>query len=234
MSSEQMASAGPGSFFRIWMQALTKPNEATYATLAASPGARATTAYLWIFLCSFAPALVSVLVSGGELTRRLAEAGVDAEQYGGGLGAAAFNFLCITPFAAVVGVLGFLIGTAVMQWVAKMFGGQGSFDQLAYTLGAIAAPGLLVSALLTLPTAVPFVGLCFAGLSAVFSIYIIVLEVMAIKGAQHFGWGAAIGTFIIPGLAIAVVCCCAVAILASVAGLALGDVWNTINQSLLQ
>ncbi|MFH1185253.1 MAG: Yip1 family protein [Chloroflexota bacterium] len=234
MSSDQAVNVRSESFFQTWIQALTKPRETTYAALAASPKAKATTAYWWVFLCSFAPAVVSMVVSGSQLTRQLAEAGVDTGQLGGGLGAALINFLCIAPFAAVAGVAGFLISVALMQWIAKMFGGQGSFDQLAYGLGAITAPALLVSALLTLPTAIPFAGLCFAGLSAVFSIYVIVLEVMAIKGVHRFGWGPAIGTLIIPGLAIALVLCCAVAVMLSVTGLALGDVWNTINQSLMQ
>jgi len=234
MSSEQAASVQTGSFFRTWLQALTKPHESTYAAIAGSPKAKATTACLWVFLCSFAPALVSVLVRGSQLTTQLAQAGVDTEQFGGGLGAALFNFLCFTPFAAVVGVAGFLISTALMQWIARMFGGQGSFDQLAYALGAITAPGLLVSALLTLPSAIPSVGLCFGGLGALFSIFVLVLEVMAIKGVHRFGWGPAIGSLIIPGLAIAILCCCAVAILVSLTGLAVGDVWSTINQSLMQ
>ena len=234
MSSDPPINVQTGSFFQTWIQALTKPRETTYAALAASPKAKATTAYLWVFLCSFAPAAVSMVVSGSQLTRQLAEAGVDTEQLGGGLGGALVNFLCITPFAAVVGVVGFLISVALMQWIAKMFGGQGSFDQLAYVLGAITAPALLVSALLTLPTAIPLVGLCFAGLGAVFSIYVLVLEVMAIKGVHRFGWGPAIGTFIVPGLAIALVCCCAVVLLLSVTGIAMGDVWSTINQSLMQ
>ena len=234
MPSDQPANIQNGSFFQTWIQALTKPRITTYAAMAASPKAKATTAYLWVFLCSFAPAVVSMVVSGGELTRRLVEVGVDTEQLGGGIGSALVNFLCIAPFAAVAGVVGFLISAALMQWIGKMFGGLGSFDQLAYALGAITAPALLVSALLTLPAAIPFAGLCFAGLSAVFSIYVLALQVMAIKGVHQFGWVPAIGTFIIPGLAIALLVCCAVVVLLSVTGLAMGDVWNTINQSLMQ
>ena len=231
MSNDQMMKVQTESFFQIWVRALTRPREATFAELATSPKARGATAYLWVFLCSFAPALVSVIVSGGELTRRLAEAGVDAEQIGGGLGGALINLVCITPFAAVIGAAGFLISVAITQWIARMFGGRGSHDQLAYALGAVAAPALLVTALLTLPTAIPFVGLCFAGLSALFSIYVIVLEVIAIKGVHGFGWGAAIGSLLIPGLAIGLVCCCAVAILLAITGAAIGDVWSTINLS---
>lgn len=234
MTGAPMVKAESGSFFSTWIRAITKPNESTYAGIAESPKARAGTAALWVFICSFAPALVSVLVSGGQLSQALAQAGVDVEQFGGGLGAALINFLCITPVAAVVGVAGFLISTALMQWIARMFGGKGSFDQMAYTLGAITAPAMLVSALLALPSAIPFLGLLVVGVSGLFSLYVLVLQVMAIKGVHRFGWGAAIGSFFIPGLAILLVCCCILVIVVSITGLALGDVWSTINQSLVQ
>lgn len=233
MSNDLPLDPAPGSFVQTWVRALTRPREATYAVIASSPRAKAGTAFLWVFLCSLAPALASVLVRGGQLTQQLAQAGVDTEQLGGGFGAALVNLLCITPFVALAGVLGFIIGTALVNWVAKMFGGSGSYGQLAYTLGAITAPGLLVSAILTLPAAVPFLGLCVAGLSALFSLYLVVLQVIAIKGVHRFGWGAAIGAYVIPGLALALICFCAAAILISITGLALGDVFSTINQSLV-
>lgn len=227
-------TTGTESFFQVWLRALTKPKESTYADLAASPRAKASTAFLWIFLCTFAPALVSVLVSGSQISQRLQEAGVDTGAVGGGLGTALINLLCVTPFAAVVGVVGFIISVGLMQWIARLFKGQGTFDQLAYTLGAITAPGLLVSALLGLPSLVPFLGICSGLLSLLFSIYLLVLEVRAIKAVHRFGVGSAIGTLVIPGLAIGIVVCCVVAVIVSITGLALGDVFSTINQSLMQ
>jgi hypothetical protein len=227
-------TTGTESFFQVWLRALTKPRESTYADLAASPRAKASTAFLWIFLCTFAPALVSVLVSGGQISQRLQEAGVDTGAAGGGIGAALINFLCVTPFAAVVGVVGFIISVGLMQWIARLFKGQGTFDQLAYALGAITAPGLLVSAVLTLPSLIPVLGICSGLLSLLFSVYVLVLEATAIKGVHKFGWGAAVGTLLIPGLVIGLVVCCFVAVIVSLTGLALGDVFSTINQSLMQ
>ncbi|HET6845764.1 MAG TPA: YIP1 family protein, partial [Anaerolineales bacterium] len=191
------ASTGTDSFIQVWIRALTKPSESTYAGIAASPKAKASTAFLWIFLCTFAPALVGVLVSGTQISQRLRDAGVDTGALGGGLGSALVNFLCFTPFAAVLGVLGFIISVGVMQWIAKLFKGQGTFDQMAYTLGAITAPGLLLSAVLTLPSLVPVLGICSGLFSLLLSLYLLVLEVTAIKGVHKFGWGAAIGTFVI-------------------------------------
>ncbi len=234
MTDASTPSSSRESFFQIWVRALTRPNELTYAAFAASPRAKASTAFLWVFLCAFAPAFVSVLVSGSQLSQRLEQAGVDVGSSGSGIGASLINFLCVTPFAAVVAVVGFIISVAVMQWIARMFKGQGTFDQLAYSLGAISAPGLLVSAVLTLPSLIPVVGICSGIFAGLFSLYLIVLEVMAIKGVHKFGWGSAIATMVIPGLVIGLIACCIVAAIASVMGLAMGDVFSTINQSLAQ
>ncbi len=55
----------------------------------------------------------------------------------------------------------FAIGVAIIQWIAKMFGGKGTFDQLAYTFAAISVPYSLISAVFILLSAIPFVGFCF-------------------------------------------------------------------------
>jgi len=51
----------------------------------------------------------------------------------------------------------FAIGVALIQWIAKMFGGRGTFEQLAYTFGAIQAPFYLISAVFALLGAIIFV-----------------------------------------------------------------------------
>jgi hypothetical protein len=240
MTNAPTSSPSTESFFQVWVKALTKPSETTFAEIAASPRAKASTAYLWIFLCTFAPAIVSVLVNAGPFSRQLGEAlqqaGVNAGGFGSGVGASLIGLLCVTPFVAVFAVIGFIISVALMQWIARMFKGQGTFDQLAYSLGAITAPGALVSALITLPSAIPFVGLCMLPLSVLFSIYLVVLQAMSIKGVHRFGWGATIGTMLIPGLAITLLLCCAIVPIFGLMGLGptIGNVFSTINQSLGQ
>ena len=44
------SSGGSKSFFQVWIDALTKPNENTFAEIASSPNAKATTAYIWVFV----------------------------------------------------------------------------------------------------------------------------------------------------------------------------------------
>jgi hypothetical protein len=228
-----MMQASSPSFFQTWIDALTKPNEQTYAGMAASPKAKAMTAYLWVFASSLVASLVSLLVEGATLRNRLAQAGVGAEQFRGGAGSVAITLLCGAPIAAFLGTIVFAVVVALVQWIAKMFGGKGTNDQLAYTFAAIGAPYSLVSSLFIALSAIPFVGLCFRIILAVAGIYIIVLQVMAVKGVNGFGWGPAVGSVFIPALAVLLVCCCAAAIVGALTGAALGNIFSSINSSLV-
>jgi hypothetical protein len=157
---------------------------------------------------------------------------VGAEQFRGGAGSVALTLLCGTPIAAVLGTIVFAIVVALAQWIAKMFGGKGNNDQLAYAFAAIGAPYSLVSSLFIALSAIPFVGICFRIILGLAGIYIIVLQVMAVKGVNGFGWGPAIGSVFIPGLAVFLICCCAVAIIGALTGAALGNIFSSINSSL--
>ena len=220
------------SIFQIWINALTKPSEKTYAEIAASPKAKAMTAYLWVFAASIVTSLVTLLVQGETLRTQLARSGLGTERLGTGLGAVAVSLLCATPIVAIVGTVVFAVIVALVQWIAKMFGGKGTNDQLAYAYAAISVPYSLVSAVFILLSAIPYVGFCFRILLALAGIYIFVLQVMAVKGVNQFGWGPAFGSVLIPVFAVVLICCCVVFIATSVMGLAIGNVFSSINQSL--
>lgn len=232
-SNVPMMAGAPDPFYQVWMKALTRPNEQTFAELAASPSARAGTAYLWYFLGLLVLSLLSALVQGAMMNQMMQqfapEAGeFDPTVFGSGLVGA----ICAAPIGAAIGTLFFAVGVMIVQWIAKMFGGRGTTDQLAYALSAIVTPYLILSGLLTLLGAVPYVGFCFGILSLLGGFYVVVLEVMAVKGVNQFGWGPAIGSLFIPGLAIAFLCACLIVLLAAVLGPVIGDVFSGINQSL--
>jgi hypothetical protein len=58
--------------------------------------------------------------------------------------------VCWAPCAVrqlqVSSVIAFAIGVAIVHATARFFGGQGSFDKLAYAFGAVAAPMSLITA----------------------------------------------------------------------------------------
>jgi len=57
------------------------------------------------------------------------------------------------------------------------------------------------------------------------------LQLMAVKGVNKFGWGQALGSVLLPGFVLA---CCAVVVITVMAslGAAVGETFNSINQNL--
>jgi hypothetical protein len=200
------------SVMQIWMNALTKPNEQTFVDIASSPNAKASTAYLWFFVASLVEIFFSILVRLGSIRTMLEQQGAGNNFPGGGIAVLAVSLLCGAPLFAAIATLFFALGTAIIQWIAKMFKGQGTYDQLAYTFGAIAAPYTLISTIFILLGAIPFVGFCFRIILGLAGLYVLVLEIMAVKAVNRFGWGEAVGSVLIPGLVIGLICGCLVAL----------------------
>lgn len=225
--------AGVAGWFSTWMKVVTQPNEQTFVNLANSSNAKATTAYLWVFIGSLVTFFFASLVQGAMMANILQSAGVEGDAISTGLGSGFLTALCGAPVAAVISVVMFAVVTAIVQWIAKMFGGRGTFDQLAYTLAAIYAPFSLVSGLLTLLAAIPFVGLCFSVLGILLSLYMLVLQVMAVKGVNQFGWGQAAGSLLLP---VFTIFCCLVAVVAGTMSLlapAIAETFNEINNQMV-
>lgn len=209
LPSEPAPEVAPDSVFQIWTRALTKPSEHTYAALASSPRARATTAYLWMFVASLIQLLLSSLVQR-QMINNLRLFGFDVSGLAprGGVGMMLVSLICVAPILAALSTLVFAVMVAIMQWLARMFGGTGTNDQLAYAMAAIAAPLTILSGVLSLFGAIPYAGLCFGLLGFLVGIYILVLQLLAIKGVNHIGWGGALGAYFIPVLVLGFICAC--------------------------
>lgn len=225
---------GSTPVYQVWMDALTKPNEQTYAMMAASPNAKSTTAFLWVFIGSLVSFFFASLVQGAMMRQLIQQyGGSDQFQFGaGGIGNRLITIVCGAPIAAVISVIFFAALVGIVQFLARMFGGKGTFDQLAYTFAAITTPFAFVSGVLTLLSAIPYVGLCFGIVSLIAGLYVIVLQVMAVKGVNQFGWGEAAGSLLLPFI---VLCCClSVGVIGIMRALgpAINDTFNSINQSL--
>ena len=220
--------AGVAGWFAVWMKAVTKPNEQTFVDLASSAAGKTSTALLWIFIGFLVNFFFASLVQGAVMKQTFQQLGVDVGS-GGGFGTSLISAICGAPIGAVIGVIFFAAFTGVVQWIAKMFGGKGTFEQLLYVFAAITVPFSLVSSVLTLLGAIPFVGACFGILSLALSIYILVLEVMAVKGVNDFGWGQAAGSLLLPGFVI--FCCVAVVVGGAIAALGptIRDTFNQVN-----
>lgn len=198
---------------QTWTKALTKPNEQTFIDIASSPNAKATTAYIWMFVASLIQFFLASLVQSRMMSTYMEQLGVSTGDLGNqGFMSVVITAICGAPIAAAVSTLFFAIGVFIVQWLAKMFGGRGTADQLAYAMASISAPYAIIAGLLSLLAAIPYVGLCFSAILTIAGLYVLVLNVMAVKGVNQIGWGAAIGALLIPGLVIGLLCACLVGV----------------------
>jgi hypothetical protein len=230
---------GPAGWFQVWIKAVTKPSENTFYELTEDPAATAKTAYLWAFIAgTFAMIMQSILQAIYTATGSMPVIPGLEEYMPSATGDAGSAFmalaisLCLSPVVGGVSVLFFALSTAIIQWIAKLFGGLGTYDKMLYAMAAITVPFTLVSSVLSLFSAIPFIGACFGFVSLGLSLYVLVLQVMAVKGVNRFGWGQAIGSVFIPGLVIFIFCCCVVFGLSMMLGPVIGDVFNQVNQNL--
>ncbi|MGE5073934.1 MAG: YIP1 family protein [Anaerolineae bacterium] len=224
--------AGPMSFVQTWRDALTKPSEQTFARIASSPNATATTAFIWIFIATLVQFFVSFLVGNAGQAQLLRQLGAGQNLPNPGLGSRLGTVICGAPIAAIIAVVFFAVFLGIMQLIARAFGGHGTFDQLAYAIASIVVPMNLIGVVFTLLAAIPFVGLCFAALSLILGIYALVLEIMAVKGVHQISWlGAAVSALALPLVLFACLACAAIFGLAAL-GPIIGNVFSSINNSL--
>jgi hypothetical protein len=99
--------------------------------------------------------------------------------------------------------LGFLIGSAIYFLIAKVLGGEGSFERHTFALSTFTAPLLIVNGALGI---IPVLGAC---LSFVVYIYQIVLTYFAMKVAHNLTSGKALLVALVP-LIIGLICAAAV------------------------
>lgn len=241
-SNEPVMDSKPGiaGWFQVWKKAVTKPNELTFIEITDGPEATSKTAFIWVFIAGTVSGILQAILQAiyaatGGMPQIPVIPGL--EQYmqnlpSGGTGSvgSALLAICCSPIAGLLSVLFFALFTAIVQWIAKMFGGTGTFDKLAYAFASISVPFSLVFGVLALFTAIPYVGACFGIISFGLSIYSIVLQVMAVKGVNRFGYGPAIGSLFIPGLVLFIFCCCLAAGAAMLLGPAISQSFNNLQQ----
>lgn len=217
---------GPAGWVQTWIMAVTKPNEQTFIDISESTNAKTQTALIWAVIAGFVSGIAIGITSALQLLIQSGDAGsMDA----GTIAA----LVCGLPIAmAIFNPIGLAISTALIQWVAKLFGGTGSFEKLIYPISAIALPMTIISGVVSVLSSIPIVGVCISIFSFAVSVYAIVLNVLAVKAVNRFDSGKAIASVLIPGFVIGIVFVCCIAGSLVILGPVIGDTFNQINQGL--
>jgi hypothetical protein len=219
-----------GAMFQTWMNVLTHPNEQTFIDENNKPQAKLLTAIIWIMIAAVIVAifsifrvLISAAIGGGagileqivlqfDLPPEAAE--VMMQQAQGNLISGIIGGFC----GALFGVpFSFLIGSGIYWLVAKLLGGNGSYEEQTYLLGTFTAPLMIVNGIISI---IPIAGGCIAIL---ISIYTLVLTYFALKVAHEFTSGKAIATLLIPLLIGILLGCCIIAGVIAMMSAVLGE-----------
>jgi hypothetical protein len=182
-------AAKPMAWFEVWLSALTQPNVQAYEQMLADPNANTTRASTWLLISGSVAGLLAVVFNPAfqSLPETLGAAGVsefDPTTF------MIVMILCVVPLSGLASTLGTMLGALLLNWVAKLLGGLGTFTRQFYAIAAYTAPLTLVSAGLTV---VPILG-C---LGALLGLYAIWLNVVAIRAAQEMETGRAIAVVVL-------------------------------------
>jgi MFS family permease len=218
----------------VWIKVFTKPGDRTFEEILVHPEANAKSAYIWIFLVGTLSGLVSGLVQflGTFIgLRQLAPELGEVSGFSGIFGTAGLvGALCGALIAGAFSLLGFIIGVAIIHGSAKFLGGQGTYNQMAYSFGAIIAPLTLISTLLLPFNLIPYVALCIAPLFLLLGLYALYLEIAAIKASHRFGWGGSAAALFMPTILIGMLCGIAFLGLLRIAGPGLSEIFQQLQQ----
>lgn len=207
--SAQPALPGPTlPWSQVWLSALTRPTEQSYQILLDDPAAKPTRGLLWVGITSLFASAIYALTQ--MAFRPEMDQFMDQLEREAGAGARAgtllFLVLCSIPLGAIFAVLGMVIYTALVNFVAGRLGGTGNFNQLVYLFSAITAPMAVASSLLSV---IPIVA-CLTVPLAIYSLY---LQLLAVKTVHRVDWvRAAASVLVLVILAVVIGVVCAVAI----------------------
>jgi Yip1 domain len=220
--------------FPVWKKVFTKPSEQTFLEIIDHPEAKAKSAYVWVFIVGTLSGLINSLVRFIGALIGLQQAMPNFGQtpgLPGAVGAAGLlGAICGAPIAGLFSVIGFAIGVAIIHATARFFGGQGSFDKLAYAFGAIAVPFSLLSALIAPLNIIPYVVFCTVPLLLVLGVYVLFLETAAIKAVHRFSWGEAAASLLLPTILLGLLCGFAFLALMRVAGPYFNEIFQQLQQ----
>lgn len=181
---EEMNQPSPVSFTwsQAWLQAVLHPSPATFDKLIKDPAATPRRAYKWMFFTT----MIIIAVAGALLFFQDSASQLALMQYFLPPGPwIIVVWILLIPAGGLLSVLGLMIEARVFQWIASWQGGSGSYAQLVYALAAFEIPLGVVASVVG---AIPFIGV----VSWLITFYRLLLDVIAIKAVNHFGWGKAV------------------------------------------
>lgn len=214
------------AWYDVWWMAMSQPNMLSYTALLRDAKANPGRGYWWVFWASFiiqfisetgfyalnhSTSLASQLASAAKVS---AQAGnpalqhiLNADTSGKLMLIAAILSVVFIPLSGVFNVCSLIVGSALDNFFAKLYGGIGSFNRTVYLIAAFTAPLIIVGNVLG------WVGSLFPlGLLCIYIfwlIYVLRLYIAAVQAAHQLNGMRSMLAVLTPVIAIFVLLCLA-------------------------
>jgi hypothetical protein len=209
----------PRKWYEIWWDVWIHPGITPFQTMLNEPNHEMRRGFIWVAVTSFIITLISYLFSALIMRNLMADAfrGTAIQNFS----SYTLSLICGVILSPIFAIIGICISAGIYHWVAKLFRGKGNWNDLVYCLSAVTAPGSLVGGVIGIFSLLFFNNpvIIFLPVFAtfLFAIYVIVLNVNAIRATEDIGTWEAIGTLFIPTIIIVViVSCCSIVVLVPV------------------
>lgn len=209
---------------QVWLSAVIRPSVATYEGLVRDPRATANRAYAWVFVSSLVGFGLSWLI-GLVFPNPMAALLAAMPESDSSLGPQLIFLICGAPVAGVLAVVSLALSAGLSQLVASALGGTGTYGKLTYALAAYLTPLTPISSVIS---AIPLVN-CLA---LPLALYALVLNVIAVKAVNQFGWGKAVASSVLIFAAILIGVAVLVIVILALLGPAIGTVFSNIVQDI--
>jgi len=226
MTTEIIQPVQSRKWYEIWWDVWLHPGIAPFQTILKEPNHSMTRGFIWIAVTSFIVTLISSLFSALVIRNLAADSpgGMMFENYATNT----LSAICGVILSPIFAIIGVAISAGIYHWVAKLFRGKGNWNDLVYCLSAVTAPGTLFGGVIGIFSLLFFqnpvliflpVFVAFA-----FAVYMIVLNVNAIRAAEDVGTWEALGAIFIPTIVIVVIvtCCSLVALVPIISSVVTG------------
>jgi hypothetical protein len=207
-------------WYEVWMDVWMHPGEEAFWGILKERDHSVTRGILWVAVTSLIIAVVSIIgyvPLYHSITSQFSNV-QNIEFFGAGT--IVTYAICSIILAPIGAILGLLISSGIYHLISRLFGSTGNYSDLVFCMAAVTAPASIIGALLSIPylllsnfpAILWLVAIFFGILSIILAIYVLVMNVNAVRGAERIGTWQAILTIFLPVVILAVLSICCVSL----------------------
>ncbi|NJD59380.1 MAG: DUF1282 domain-containing protein [Anaerolineae bacterium] len=207
-------------WYEIWLDVWAHPGEEAFRGILKERDHSIGRAFIWVAITSLVIAIASI-IGYVPLYKSLVSQIGPVQSFEFFNTTTIFTFgLCSVILAPISAILGLVISTGIYHLISRLFGGSGAWSDLVFCMAAVTAPASIISGILMIPyllfgnfPAIWWLVAIFIGiLSVVVAVYVLVMNVNAIRAAEQIGTWQSVLTIFLPIIIVGVLTVCCVSL----------------------